>query len=228
MKVAILEAGKPPAPLIERFGRYPAMFEGLLGNGFDYASYDVAAGELPVDPDAHDAYVITGSPAGVYEPDPWIADLLAFLRAARSRKQVGICFGHQAMAQAFGGHVEKSDRGWGIGLHTYPIVARPGWMNGDDSAAVAVPASHQDQVVMQPPNTEVIASSLFTPYAGLAWRDRPAISFQFHPELSADFTRALIDSRRERLPRADAAIASLEAPNDNARVGNWIRAFLES
>ena len=62
-KVAILEAGKPPAPLIERFGRYPAMFQTLLGNGFDYASYDVAAGELPVDPAAHDAYVITGSPA---------------------------------------------------------------------------------------------------------------------------------------------------------------------
>lgn len=227
-KVAILEAGKPPEALRERFGRYPAMFMDLLGNGFDYASYDVAAGELPRDPAAHDAYVITGSPAGVYEADPWIADLIAFLRAAKSRKLVGICFGHQAMAEAFGGHVEKSDKGWGIGLHSYPIVARPGWMNGDDAALVSVPASHQDQVVLQPPNTEVVASSVFTPYAGLAWRDRPAISFQFHPELSADFTKALIDSRRGRLPDADAAIASLDAPNDNAKVGGWIRSFLES
>lgn len=228
MKVAILEAGKPPEALIARFGRYPAMFETLLADGFDYTSYDVAAGELPRDPAAHDAYVITGSPAGVYDPLPWIGGLLDFLRAATSRKQVGICFGHQAMAQAFGGHVEKSDKGWGIGLHTYPIVERPRWMNGDDAASVAVPASHQDQVVMQPPNTEVIASSLFTPYAGLAWRDRPAISFQFHPELSADFTKALIDSRRARLPDPDAAIASLDAPNDNAKVGDWIRTFLKS
>lgn len=226
MNVAILEAGKPPAPLIPAFGRYPAMFMELLGNGFAYASYDVTAGELPRDPVAHDAYVITGGPAGVYDPEPWIAPLIDFLRAAKSRKLVGICLGHQMMAQAFGGHVEKSDKGWGIGLHTYPIVARPAWMNGDEAAAIAVPASHQDQVVLQPPETDVIASSLFTPYAALAWRDRPAISFQFHPELSAQFTQALIDSRRDRLPDADAAIASLDAPNDNARVGAWIRSFL--
>lgn len=227
MNVAILEAGKPPEALIPRFGRYPDMFRALLGDGFDYAAYDVAAGELPRDPAAHNAYVITGSPAGVYDPLPWIGDLLGFLRAAKGRKMVGICFGHQAMAQAFGGHVEKSEKGWGIGLHNYPIVGRPKWMNGDDAALVSVPASHQDQVVMQPPGTEVIASSLFTPYAGLAWQDRPAISFQFHPELSADFTKALLDSRRERLPDVDAAIATLDAPNDNHRVGGWIRSFLE-
>lgn len=226
MNVAILEAGKPPEALIPRFGRYPDMFRTLLGDGFDYAAYDVGAGELPLDPAAHDAYVITGSPAGVYDPLPWIGDLLGFLRAAKGRKMVGICFGHQAMAQAFGGHVEKSEKGWGIGLHNYPIVGRPKWMNGDDAALVSVPASHQDQVVMQPPGTEVIASSLFTPYAGLAWQDRPAISFQFHPELSADFTKALLDSRRDRLPDVDAAIATLDAPNDNRRVGGWIRAFL--
>lgn len=228
MKVAILEAGKPPETLRARFGRYPAMFMGLLGDGFDYASYDVTAGELPREPAAHDAYVITGGPAGVYDPEPWMPDFLDFLRAAKSRKLVGICLGHQAMAQAFGGHVEKSDKGWGIGLHSYPVVARHDWMNGDDVAAVAVPASHQDQVVLQPPNTEVVASSVFTPYAALAWRDRPAISFQFHPELSADFTKALIDSRRDRLTNADAAIATLDAPNDNHRVGKWIRSFLES
>ena len=47
MKLAILETGTPPGALVTRFGRYPAMFRQLLGDGFDYASYDVAAGELP-------------------------------------------------------------------------------------------------------------------------------------------------------------------------------------
>lgn len=224
MKLAILETGTPPPPLIARFGRYPAMFERLLGAGFDYASYDVAAGELPADPGAHDAYLITGSPAGVYEPLAWIAALLAFIRAARSSKLVGVCFGHQAMAQALGGHVEKSDKGWGVGLHDYPIVRREPWM--DEAALVSVPASHQDQVVLQPPRTEVIASSLFTPYAALAWRDRPAISFQFHPEFDPAFASALIESRRDRLPDPKAAIASLDRPNDNSRIGGWIRNFL--
>lgn len=228
MKIGILETGKPPESLIPRFGRYPDMFRDLLGNGFDYASFDVEAGELPGDPSGHDAWIVTGSPAGVYEDHAWIAPLLSFLRRADGAKLVGICFGHQAMAHALGGHVEKSDKGWGIGLHNYPIVARKAWMDGDEAAMVSVPASHQDQVVLQPPGTEVIASSVFTPYAGLAWRDRPALSFQFHPELSADYTRALLDSRRDRLPDVDAAIASLDAPNDNARVGGWIRRFLES
>ena len=225
MKLAILETGTPPGPLVARFGRYPEMFGRLLGGEFPYATYDVAADELPADPAGHDAYLITGSPAGVYEPLPWIEPLKAFLRAAKGQaKLVGVCFGHQIMAEAFGGHVEKVDKGWGVGLHTYPIVRREAWMDG--SAAVSIPASHQDQIVIQPPATEVVASSIFTPYAALAWRDQPAISFQFHPEFSPDFARALIEIRRDRLTDADAAIASLDRPNDNARVGTWIRRFL--
>src|ERR1041384_3299953 len=96
----------------------------------------------------------------------------------------------------------------------------------DPVPLVAVPASHQDQVVAPPPGAELTLSSLFTPYAGFAWRDRPAISFQFHPEMSADFAKALYESRRERIPDADKAIASLDAPNDNVRIGEWIRRFL--
>lgn len=226
MKLAILETGKPPGDLADTYGSYPDMFRALLGDGFEIESFDVEAGALPLDPAAYDAYLVTGSPAGVYDQLPWIAELSDFLRAAKSRKLVGICFGHQIMAEALGGHVEKSAKGWGAGLHTYPIVSREPWMDG--AHAVSAPASHQDQVVLQPPNSEVIASSVFTPYAGLAWRDRPAISFQFHPEFAPDYAKALIEARYDRVPDPDAAIASLDAPNDNARVGEWIRRFLLS
>jgi GMP synthase-like glutamine amidotransferase len=223
--LAILETGAPPEPLLAEHGRYPAMFERLLG--MEATSYDVAAGELPPDVGRHAAYLVTGSSAGVYEDLPWIAKLTTFLRAAKGRARlVGICFGHQIMAEAFGGRVEKSAKGWGVGLHNYPIVQREPWM--DDCPIVSAPASHQDQVVQPPPGADVIASSLFTPYAALAWRDRDAISFQFHPEMSPAFARALYDSRRDRIPDADAAIASLAAPNDNARVGAWIGRFLLS
>ena len=225
MTLAILETGTPPGPLVGRFGRYPEMFARLLGDSVPLDSYDVTAGHLPADAGEHEAYLITGSPAGVYDPLPWIEPLKLFLRAARGRaKLVGICFGHQIMAEAFGGHVEKVDRGWGVGLHTYPIVRREPWMDG--APAVSIPASHQDQVVLQPPKTEVLASSLFTPYAALAWTDQPAVSFQFHPEFSPDYAKALIEVRRDRLADPDAAIASLDRPNDNARLGGWIRNFL--
>lgn len=223
MSLAILETGTPPAPLIAEFGRYPDMFRDLLG--LDAPRYDVAAGELPARAEDHDAYLITGSPAGVYEDLPWIGRLMTFLQLAKGRARlVGICFGHQVMAQAYGGHVEKSAKGWGVGLQTYPIVSHEPWM--DNVSLVSIAASHQDQVVLQPPETDVIASSLFTPYAALAWRDRSAISFQFHPEFSPAYAKALIAHRYDRAPDPDAAIASLDAPNDNERVGDWIRRFL--
>jgi len=224
MKVAVLETGYPPAALTDEFGDYAAMFARLLGHGFEVERFDVQAGRLP-DPSAHEAVLITGSPAGVYEPLPWIAPMLEFIRAADRQKMVGICFGHQAMAEALGGKVEKSDKGWGAGLHRYDVVRRESWM--DDAKTIAAPASHQDQVVVQPPNTEITLASDFTAFAGLAWTDRPAISFQFHPEFSPAFAKALIEQRHDIVPDPDAAIASLDAPNDSAHVGASIRRFLK-
>jgi GMP synthase-like glutamine amidotransferase len=226
MKLAILETGRPPGELADRFGDYPSMFADMLGPGFEVESFDVQADELPAGPDGHAAYLITGSPAGVYEPLPWIEPLQEFIRAAKDNKMVGICFGHQIMAEALGGHVEKSDKGWGAGLHRYSVVRREPWMNGE--MQVAAPASHQDQVVIQPPNTQIVVESSFTPYAGLAWTDRPAISFQFHPEFSPAFAKALIEKRYDIVPEPDAAIASLDAPNDSQRVAAWIRRFLKA
>jgi GMP synthase-like glutamine amidotransferase len=226
MKLAILETGRPPGGLDQRFGDYPAMFERMLGDGFEVESFDVPAGHLPAQADAHDAFLITGSPAGVYDPLPWIAPLCEFIRSAGQSKMVGVCFGHQVMAEALGGHVEKSDKGWGVGLHRYRIDRVEPWM--DDVAEIAVPVSHQDQVAIQPPNTEIVASSEFTPYAALAWTDRPAISFQFHPEFAPDYAKALIEKRYDAVPDPEAAIASLDAPNDRARVAGWIRRFLQS
>ena len=226
MRIAILETGKPPADLAGRFGTYPTMFADLLGPGFDAVTFDVAAGELPARPEDFPAYLVTGSPAGVYEDHPWIDPLKAFLRAAKGKARiVGICFGHQIMAEAFGGKVEKSERGWGVGLQTLDVKARRPFMNGE--AAVSVPASHQDQIVVPPPHAEVLAGNDFSPYGVLAYTDQPALSMQFHPEFDPDFAKALIESRRARLPDPDAAIASLDRPNDSACVGAWIREFLK-
>jgi GMP synthase-like glutamine amidotransferase len=224
MKVAILETGRPPGNLAETFGDYPSMFARLLGPEFEIESFDVEAGQFPSA--QQDAILITGSPAGVYDPLPWIEPLMQFIRSADSAKMVGVCFGHQVMAEALGGHVEKSDKGWGAGLQRYDIVHSEPWLDGAKS--IEVPASHQDQVIVQPPSTQVVAASDFTPFASLAWTDRPAISFQFHPEFSPGFAKALIEKRYDVVPDPDVAIASLDAPNDSARVGGWIRRFLEA
>ena len=222
MKIAVLETGVPPDPLADEFGSYPDMFAELLGPAYELDTFDVQTGALP-DPAAHGAYLVTGSPAGVYDPLPWIAPLMEFIRSAHDKRMIGVCFGHQVMAQALGGEVIKSPKGWAAGLNRYDVLQSEPWTNGERK--IAIPASHQDQVVLQPPNTKVVAASDFTPFAALAWADRPAISFQFHPEFSVGYAKALIEKRYDKVNSPGEALASLDAPNDNDRVGEWMRKF---
>ena len=230
MKIGILAAGDTPRSLAETYGHYPEMFEGLFaGRGYGWQVFDVPNGDYPARPEDCDAYLVTGAAAGVYDPDPWIAELLQFLRAARGRsKLVGVCFGHQAMAQAFGGEVIKSPKGWGIGLHTYGVRAQRDWMN--PPPAFSLSASHQDQVVVVPPDAVVLAGSDFCPNGMLAYGD-DAISLQLHPEFAPDYSKALIEARRRagRLPDdlATDAIDSLDRPDDHARIAGWIERFLQ-
>jgi GMP synthase-like glutamine amidotransferase len=207
------------------------MFQALLaGRGYDWRTFDVRDGAWPSAPRECDAYIVTGSSAGVYEPEPWLAELFEFLRAAKGQaKLVGVCFGHQAMAQAFGGQVIKSPKGWGVGLHTYAIAERAPWMDGGPTVSLA--ASHQDQVVKLPPSARVLAGSDFCPNGMLAYDDAPAISIQLHPEFAPAYAAALIEGRRGLVipeDQARTAIESLQRPDDHVRVAGWIARFLES
>lgn len=143
---------------------------------------------------------------------------------------VGVCFGHQIIADALGGQVGKSHKGWGIGRHTYEITGRLDWMAGAGET-LSLSVSHQDQVIAPPDGAITLARSAHTDHAMLAYTNAPVISVQGHPEFSDRFVSALWSARRGKAltdDQVDAALESLAHPEDNALVADWITRFLRN
>ncbi|WP_116132232.1 type 1 glutamine amidotransferase [Tropicimonas sp. IMCC34043] len=220
MLIGILQTGHVAAELQSEFGEYADMFQRLLsGRDFAFQTWNVVDGEFPPGPEAADGWIITGSRHGVYEDHPWIPPLEDLVRAIRDsgRPLVGICFGHQIIAQALGGKVVKFPGGWSVGRTDFTI----------DGAHVALNAWHQDQVVVPPPGAETIGSSEFCEHAALAIGDS-ILTLQPHPEFDAGVIGGLIRVRGDALPGqlTRHAADALEKPTDNDRFAQRIGDFL--
>lgn len=232
MKLTIIQTGEVPAALRPQFGAYPPMFTRMFaeaGHGFAYETVAVHDGAPFPDAAGLDAILITGSAAGVYDDYAWLGPLRAFIRSAYAANtpMLGICFGHQIMADALGGDVRKSEKGWGLGRHTYAVKARPGFLS-TDLPALSIACSHQDQVIVPPAEAEVFLGSEFTPNAGLVYRNGRALSLQPHPEFTDDYTLALAELRRGKAPDGvvDTALASVATPSHSRDVAGWLGGFL--
>jgi len=230
-KITIVETGVVSTKTRERYGSFPQMFERLIGEADASASFATVRlmdGEALPDPENLDAILLTGSPAGVYDDLDWIAPLERFVRAAYDANipMAGICFGHQLIAQALGGTVRKSEKGWGIGRHVYDVAPGNGVIGGEK---IAIAASHQDQVIEPPAGATTIFRSTFTPHAGILYANGTAMSVQPHPE----FTTAFADWCCEKAgkngapePLVASAKASLQQPLNHSDLGRAIARFL--
>lgn len=223
MKIGILQAGRTPDNLQAENGDYDQFFRRFLdGNGFEFETFPVLDGKFPDSVDAADGWLVTGSRFGAYEDHDWIPPLEDFLREsyARGIPIVGICFGHQILAQALGGKVEKFSGGWSAGMESY---AHEGFPEG-----IKLIAWHQDQVTELPADARVVGSSEFCPYAALAYGDR-AYTIQPHPEFNAGFAYGLIEARRSILPEgvADRAEASLGEDTSSKEIALKISNFFK-
>lgn len=223
MKIGILQTGLCPPDLVEEHGEYDEMFARFLdGNGFDFTSYKVVENMFPASVSDADGWLITGSKHGAYEDHDWIPPLENFLREAYSKNIpiVGICFGHQILAQALGGKVEKFSGGWAVGKQTYAL--------DETGSNVELMAWHQDQVTGLPPDATVIGSSPFCRYAALAYGNK-ALTVQPHPEFGLEFVEALFEARKEMLPDEVAARQKDDhtGPLDSATIAKMMAQVLK-
>ena len=231
MKIGILKTDTVNPALSPDFGEYPDMFQRLLHQvdpSLEFVTYDIESGEFPTNLDAVDAFLITGSKSSVYEDKPWIRELEEFVRkldSARARL-VGICFGHQMVAQALGGATRKADVGWGVGVHSADWLEKPAWAG--DPASFRLLVSHQDQVLEAAPGTRVLAGSDFCPNAVCQIGDH-ILTFQGHPEFIHDYSRSLLELRREQIGEEvyHKGVESLSQDTDHLSVARWIIDFMK-
>ena len=224
MKIGILQCGHTPDAVAQRHGEFEDMFRRLLGGeGLEFRTWNVVDMEFPAGPGEAEGWLVTGSRHGAYDDLPFIPVLEELIRQidASGRPMVGICFGHQIIAQAMGGTVVKFPGGWSVGPKHYR------WEGLGD---ITLTAWHQDQVISPPPEAVTVARNDFTEHAAFLYGDR-IFTIQPHPEFSTEVARSYVEAKRDAPDYPEGMIEDAEArlsqPLDDRRIGHCIAAFLK-
>ena len=235
MHIGILKTDAVRSEWVDEFGEYPDMFVRLIGEAnpdATFSTWDVEAGVHPTqgDIDSVDGFIITGSKSSAYDDKQWIRNLeglIQKLHAAR-KKMVGICFGHQVIAQALGGLVSKSEKGWGVGINIYKFAGAP--FHRAEAGELKLIASHQDQVRVLPPGARNVVSNTHCANAGFVMGDH-IFTLQGHPEFVPDYSEAIMAFRFDMIggDRVAEGRASLEThQHEGAKVAGWMVDFFSN
>ena len=234
MHIGILKTDAVRPEWVPDFGEYPDMFIRLLqaDPSVSFSVWDVEEGCHPneTEIDSIDGFIITGSKSSVYDDKQWIRDLEALIQRlhAERKKMVGICFGHQIIAKALGGEVSKSDKGWGVGIHTYDLDKAP--FAGVDDGQLKLVVSHQDQVHELPPGARNVVSNAHCENAGFVIGDH-IFTLQGHPEFIDEYSEVIMALRYDMIgaDRVAEGRASLQQhDHEGDRVASWMLSFLAS
>ncbi len=187
---------------------------------WDVTVFPVKDGVFPPEGARFDGWVIGGSPASVHDKDPWVGELFDLIRklVAEGQPVFGACFGHQAIALALGGDVDKNPGGWVFGLVETEIEGVPMKLYG----------SHFEQVVALPPDAVVLGGNPDCPVGSFAIPGR-VMTTQYHPEMSHGFITDLVEEYADALPPEVVARArgSLEVKADSGVIAERIAQFFE-
>jgi GMP synthase-like glutamine amidotransferase len=196
---------------------------------WEFVTVPVKDGVFPDHASDFDGYIITGSPVSVNENSKWIKQLFGFIRELEAKKipTFGACFGHQAIAMALGGTVEKSDRGWGLGATDTEFNDFAPWMQPQQKEMTLF-AAHEDQVTKLPKGAVVLGGSDFCPYG--SYRIGAHIfTTEYHPEMTPEFVSALLDELESGLDSKtiNASRQSLSTAAEGPAFAQWIVNFLD-
>ncbi|SFI52814.1 type 1 glutamine amidotransferase [Celeribacter neptunius] len=228
MKLGILQCGHAPDPVAAKHGDFDQMFARLFAAtdespDFDYRVWNVVDLDFPAGPEEADAWLLTGSKHGAYEDHPFIPPLEDLIRAIHGsgRRMLGICFGHQIIAKALGGTVEKFKGGWALGRQAYEIAPL---------GPIHLNAWHQDQVTTLPAGAEVLGGNDFCQNAALVYDDS-ILTIQPHPELRPNIIGDYLAARAGDPAYPEALIARAkdenDKPTDDTRFAGVMAAFLQ-
>jgi GMP synthase-like glutamine amidotransferase len=227
-RIGLLHMDALPDTAIPVQGDYPHLYRHLFRHEtVEFVDIHVHRGDAPASLDDCDGWILGGSRYSVYDDLDWIRTAEQIVReaSAAERPIVGVCFGHQLIAQALGGRTVKADVGWGVGAQRYESVAPSPWQPGE--APTALLACHQDQVVELPPDAVVWSTSAYCPVAGMTVGEH-VWSMQGHPEFTPPICDVIYESRRGLIGDAevDAAKRTLAAPLSNESIAAAIVRFI--
>ena len=232
MHLAVLMTNTDESDFAQRHPKDGEKFRTLIQSvrpDWQVSSFRVKDGVFPDDITAFDGMMITGSPASVLDSRPWVARLLEEIRIAYAAglPLFGACFGHQAIAIALGGKVEKNPNGWGFGLIEMSVVEKTPWYDG--ASQLLQYGAHIEHVTQMPDGARRIFSSPHCDVAGVSI-DTLVYTTQNHPEMTPDFVAALVEEYSDKLD-ADVitrARASLQRQADTEVFAQSIAAFFEA
>jgi len=233
MRICLLKCGSIYENLKEKFVDYDQMFIDVFQiNAADisFDAFEVYNNAYPQNLQHYDGFLSSGSLASVYDPESWIKQYQTFVTGLHKekRKHVGICFGHQMIAQALGGRVEKARQGWGMGIKETLLEQNLPWMNNSTKNPINLIVSHQDQVVKLPENAVVLAANVHCPVSMFMVGEH-TLGIQAHPEFTRKYSKASIERRSNIVePQIiNEALQSLSLATDENLVIHWIENFFK-
>ncbi len=234
MNICLLKCGTVLRDLLHISGDHEDMFISLFQKfapSVKLFVFDIQKNNYPLNLDKFDGFLSSGSSDSVYEDVPWIRDYKNFTNKLflHGHKHAGICFGHQMIAEALGGKVEKSEQDWGIGIKTIQLNSQPKWINDKNLENYCLIVSHQDQVVKLPENAKIIAGNDHCP-VGMFTVNNHVLGIQQHPEFTKEYHIASINSRRNIIKPEliELALKSMDQKMDSALVAKWIESFFKN